>query len=94
VLAKNNQINLRLGGGGILNYFVIHSYKVFYSASASGGTKTLIVWISGGKEIVIHNASRPRRPHLWIRVLVCPCEAFSKQGEYDLGSIGIWSQID
>ena len=24
---------------------------------------------------IIHNASRPRRPHLWIRVLVCPWEA-------------------
>ena len=43
--------------------------------------------------ILIHNASRPRRPHLCIRVLVCPWEAFSKQGEYELGSIGIWPQL-
>ena len=42
--------------------------------------------------MLIHNASRPRRPHLWIRVLVCPWEAFAKQGEYEPGSIGIWSQ--
>ena len=42
-------------------------------------------------ETLIHNAPRPRRPRLWIRVLVCPWEGFSKQGEYDLGSIGIWS---
>ena len=42
----------------------------------------------------IHNALCPRRPHLCIRVLMCPREAFSKQGEYDLGSIGMWSQVD
>ncbi len=45
------------------------------------------------ERLVIHNASRPRRPHLWIRVLVCPWEAFAKQGEYEPGSIGIWSQL-
>ena len=42
---------------------------------------------------VIHNASRPCRPQLLIRVLGCPWEVFCKQGEYDFGSIGIWSQI-
>ena len=34
-------------------------------------------------------AWRLRRPHLWIRVLACSWEAFFKQGEYELGSIGI-----
>ena len=45
------------------------------------------------KRKVIKNASRPRRPHLWIRVLVCLGEAFVKQGKYELTSIGIWSQL-
>ena len=44
--------------------------------------------------VLIHNASHPRWPNLWIRVLVCPWEVFSKQGEYDLGSIGNLSQVD
>ena len=40
------------------------------------------------------NASRPRRRHLWIRVLVCPWEVVFEQGKNDLVSIDMWSHID
>ena len=42
---------------------------------------------------IVQNASRPRRPHLWVRVLVCPWEVFAKQCKCERRFIGMWSRI-
>ena len=50
---------------------------------------------SMSKSLITQNNSIRFAPptHLWIRMLVCPWEAFVKQGRCEPRSIGIWPQL-